>query len=75
MDNNNKPVLLFVDDSKVMRLAADKMLGREFRVEVAENGVEAWEMICHNPTISVVFFRPGDAGDGRLYVTEKNPHQ
>ena len=25
MDNNNKPVLLFVDDSKVMRLAADKM--------------------------------------------------
>ena len=55
MDNNNKPVLLFVDDSKVMRLAADKMLGREFRVEVAENGVEAWEMICHNPTISVVF--------------------
>lgn len=41
MDKNNKPVLLFVDDSKVMRLAADKMLGREFRVEVAENGVEA----------------------------------
>ena len=56
MDNNNKPVLLFVDDSKVMRLAADKMLGREFRVEVAENGVEAWEMICHNPAISVNHF-------------------
>ena len=42
MDKAPKPLLLFVDDSKVMRLAADKMLGGEFRVEVAENGLQAW---------------------------------
>jgi diguanylate cyclase (GGDEF)-like protein len=55
MDKAPKPLLLFVDDSKVMRLAADKMLGGEFRVEVAENGLQAWTMICNNPSISVVF--------------------
>ncbi len=55
MDKASKPSLLFVDDSKVMRLAADKMLGREFRVEVAENGLQAWTMVCHNPSISVFF--------------------
>ncbi|MQX53788.1 diguanylate cyclase domain-containing protein [Alcanivorax sediminis] len=55
MDNNKKPLLLFVDDSKVMRLAADKMLGREFQVDVAENGVEAWRKIDLNPDYSVVF--------------------
>lgn len=55
MDKAPKPLLLFVDDSKVMRLAADKMLGGEFRVEVAENGLQAWTMITNNPSISVVF--------------------
>lgn len=55
MDNQKKPLLLFVDDSKVMRLAADKMLGKEFRVDVAENGLEAWRMIGNNPDYSVVF--------------------
>ena len=55
MDNKDKALLLFVDDSKVMRLAADKMLGREFRVDVAENGAEAWAMIGNNPDYSVVF--------------------
>ncbi|MEQ3723558.1 diguanylate cyclase [Alcanivorax sp.] len=55
MDKAPKPLLLFVDDSKVMRLAADKMLGGEFRVEVAEDGLQAWTMICNNPSISVVF--------------------
>ncbi|WP_290524993.1 diguanylate cyclase [Alcanivorax sp.] len=55
MDNKKKPLLLFVDDSKVMRLAADKMLGREFRVDVAEDGAAAWSMIEKNPDYSVVF--------------------
>ncbi|MZR61598.1 diguanylate cyclase domain-containing protein [Alcanivorax sp. DP30] len=55
MDKQIKPLLLFVDDSRVMRLAAEKMLGKEFRVEVAEHGVEAWAMIGNNPDYSVVF--------------------
>ena len=55
MDKTEKPLLLFVDDSKVMRLAADKMLGGEFRVEVAEDGLQAWTIISQNPAISVVF--------------------
>lgn len=55
MDNAEKPSLLFVDDSKVMRLAAGKMLGADFNVVVAENGVEAWERVRTNAELSVVF--------------------
>lgn len=55
MDNKVKPLLLFVDDSKVMRLAAEKMLGKEFRVDVAEDGAQAWVMIGNNPDYSVIF--------------------
>ncbi|EKF74839.1 response regulator [Alcanivorax hongdengensis A-11-3] len=55
MERDQRPLLLFVDDSRVMRLAAEKMLGNEFRVDVAEDGLRAWQMIRNNPSISVVF--------------------
>ncbi|MDX1804177.1 MAG: response regulator [Alcanivorax sp.] len=54
-DSEKRPVLLFVDDSRVMRMAADKMLGREFNVELAEEGNRALQMVRNNPSISVVF--------------------
>lgn len=55
MDNEKKPLLLFVDDSRVMRMAAEKMLGREFLVDVAEDGAQGWRKISDNPDYSVVF--------------------
>lgn len=51
----DKPEILVVDDSKVIRLAAKKMLGSEYIVHLAEDGLVGWEMLQNNSAISVVF--------------------
>lgn len=50
-----KPRLIMVDDSKVMRSAAAKMLGQQFDVVSAEDGVEGWKQISSDQQIQVVF--------------------
>ena len=50
-----KPELLVVDDSKVIRLAARKMLGTDYTIHLAEDGLVGWEMLQQNSAISVVF--------------------
>lgn len=50
-----KPEVLVVDDSKVIRLAAKKMLGTEYTIHLAEDGLVAWGMLQDNSAISVVF--------------------
>lgn len=50
-----KARLLLVDDSMLMRKAASKMLGDEFDVATAKDGVEAWDMIQADTSIQVVF--------------------
>ncbi len=50
-----KPEVLVVDDSKVIRLAARKMLGTEYTINLAEDGLVGWEMLQENSAISVVF--------------------
>ncbi|VAW50867.1 hypothetical protein MNBD_GAMMA06-1780 [hydrothermal vent metagenome] len=50
-----KPEVLVVDDSKVIRLAARKMLGTEYTINLAEDGLVGWKMLQENSTISVVF--------------------
>lgn len=50
-----KPRLLMVDDSRVMRKAASKMLGERFDVVTAEDGKEGWQQIRHDESIQVVF--------------------
>ena len=50
-----KPVILVVDDSKVIRRAASKMLGDEYEVLEALHGADAWEKLQQNSAISVVF--------------------
>src|SRR5690349_14858119 len=47
--------VLVVDDSKVIRNAARKMLGAEFDVVIAEDGSEAWSILENDPAIQVVF--------------------
>ena len=50
-----KPEVLVVDDSKVIRLAATKMLGTEYTIHLAEDGLVGWEMLQQNSAISVIF--------------------
>lgn len=47
--------ILLIDDSKVMRKSALKMLGGDFDVVVAEDGEQGWQMICEDHRIQVVF--------------------
>jgi diguanylate cyclase (GGDEF)-like protein len=47
--------VLIVDDSKLIRNAATKMLGAEFDVVVAEDGAVAKDLLQHDPLIRVVF--------------------
>ena len=51
----NKPELLIVDDSKVIRLAARKMLGDDYVIHLANDGLAGWELLQLNNNISVVF--------------------
>ena len=53
--STNKPEILVVDDSKVIRLAARKMLGSDYEIHLAEDGQVGWEMLQKNNKISVVF--------------------
>ncbi len=50
-----KARILVVDDSKLMRKAALKMLGDEFDVVTGEDGEEAWTVLQADPSIQVVF--------------------
>lgn len=50
-----KPEILLVDDSKVIRLAGKKMLGDDYIIHLAEDGLVAWEILQKTTSISVVF--------------------
>ena len=54
-DENNKPRILAVDDSRVMRRAMTKVLGNAYHVIEAEHGEDAWTYLTNDPEIQVVF--------------------
>lgn len=54
-DSGAKARILVVDDSKLMRKAAVKMLGDEFDVVTADDGAQAWQMVGEDQSIQVVF--------------------
>ena len=54
-DTGPLPRIIVVDDSKVVRNAAKKMLRCEFDVVTAEDGDEAWQLLGIDPSIRVVF--------------------
>ncbi len=47
--------ILIVDDSRVIRRAAVKMLGDDYVVHEAADGEDGWNLLQQNPAISVVF--------------------
>ena len=54
-DNDTKPRILVVDDSRVMRRAVTKILGNDYDVVEAEHGEDAWTLLTNDETIQVVF--------------------
>ncbi|HLU13419.1 MAG TPA: response regulator, partial [Arenimonas sp.] len=47
--------ILVVDDSKLMRKAAMKMLGDEFDIVTGDDGLDAWAKLEADPAIQAVF--------------------
>ncbi|MCW8936148.1 MAG: response regulator [Gammaproteobacteria bacterium] len=54
-ENISENQVLVVDDSRVIRRAAVKILQKDFDVIEAEDGEVAWDELQKNPKISVVF--------------------
>jgi diguanylate cyclase (GGDEF)-like protein len=54
-DSSSRAKILVVDDSKLIRKSAAKILGEEFDVVQAEDGEEAWQLISKDDSIQVVF--------------------
>jgi len=52
---NEKPVILIVDDSRVMRVSLKKALSKEYTVIEAADGEEGWEKLQEDSAIQVVF--------------------
>ncbi len=50
-----KPVILVVDDSAMMRRALQRILDEEFSIIEAKDGVEAWDVIQREHGVQVVF--------------------
>ncbi|MDH5388412.1 MAG: response regulator [Gammaproteobacteria bacterium] len=53
--SSQKPEILIVDDSKVIRKAATKMLGDGYIIHEAVDGRDGWQQIQQNSDISVIF--------------------
>ncbi len=54
-DKPIQPRILAVDDSRVMRLAMRKILGKEYDVIEAEHGEDAWTLLINDSAIQVLF--------------------
>ncbi len=57
--------ILFVDDSRMMRMCANKILGQTFDLVVAESAEQAWEILGKDEHIQILFTdlqMPGKSG-------------
>lgn len=50
-----KARVLFIDDSRLIRIAASKMFGDDFDVVLAVDGADGWDVIQNDSSIQVVF--------------------
>ncbi len=50
-----RPHLLFVEHSRLIRKAAERILGKEFEVVLSETCEAAWTTLLDNPLIQVIF--------------------
>ena len=54
-ETEQKPRILAVDDSRVMRVALRRILSKEYDVIEAENGEDAWTYLINDSSIQTVF--------------------
>ncbi len=54
-EQQTKPHILIIDDSKVVRWQADKLLREDYLIHLAENGRLAWDFLQSNPLIALAF--------------------
>ena len=54
-DSNTKSRILVCDDSKIVRLSAQKILAERFDLVLAEDGEQGWEILCDDPSVQMVF--------------------
>lgn len=54
-EEETKPRILAVDDSRVMRRAMSKVLSKDYDVVEVENGEDAWTILLNDDSIQVVF--------------------
>ncbi|MCK4866367.1 MAG: response regulator [Gammaproteobacteria bacterium] len=54
-EEQQKPRILAVDDSRVMRRAMSKVLSKDYDVVETENGEDAWTILINDDSIQVVF--------------------
>ena len=67
--STDKPVILIVDDSRLMRHAIKKILAEDFTLLEGVDGEDGWERLLAEPSIQVVFTdlsMPGLDGFGLL---------
>ncbi|MES9969903.1 MAG: response regulator [Candidatus Thiodiazotropha sp.] len=51
----DKPVVLIADDSRVVRVSLKNILKDDCQIIEAENGQEAWDLLCDTPSVTLVF--------------------
>ena len=51
---SEKPHVIVVDDSKLMRVLIGNVLKEEFQLTEAVDGEQGWAMLCSDPTLQVV---------------------
>ncbi|MES9972093.1 MAG: response regulator [Candidatus Thiodiazotropha sp.] len=52
---SDRPTVLIADDSRVVRVSLKNILKGECQVIEAENGQEAWDILCETPSVTLVF--------------------
>lgn len=55
MSEEQKPRILAVDDSRVMRRAISKILSANYDIVETENGEDAWTVLLNDDSIQIVF--------------------
>ena len=51
---SNKPCVLVIDDSRIIRVSLTRILKKEFEIIEASDGEEGWQALVKNPSIQVV---------------------
>jgi diguanylate cyclase (GGDEF)-like protein len=51
----DKPVVLIADDSRVVRVSLKNILKENCTIIEAENGQQAWDILCATPSVTLIF--------------------